>query len=80
MFAVALLAGPALARSATVVSVTEYGAKGDGKALDTQALNRAVAACAAAGGGQVRVPPGRYLTGTVRLQSAITLVLEPAKC
>ncbi len=76
LFAAALLAWPAWLQGAAVVSVTDHGAKGDGKTLDRSALNRAVEACAAAGGGQVRVPPGRYLTGTVRLRSGITLVLE----
>jgi len=76
LFAATLLASPAWVQGAAVVSVTEHGARGDGKTLDRTALNRAVAACAAAGGGQVRVPPGRYLTGTVRLRSGITLVLE----
>jgi Pectate lyase superfamily protein len=75
-FAAILLAWPAWVQGAAVVSVTEHGAKGDGKTLDRSAMNRAVEACAAAGGGQVRVPPGRYLTGTVRLRSGITLVLE----
>lgn len=76
LLAATLLAAPAWVRGAVVVSVTEHGARGDGKTLDRAALNRAVEACAAAGGGQVRVPPGRYLTGTVRLRSGITLVLE----
>jgi len=61
----------------TVFSIREYGARGDGKTLDTAAINRAIEACAAAGGGQVLVPPGRYLTGTVHLKSHVTVVLEP---
>lgn len=76
LLATALIASPEGAQSAAVVSVTDYGAKGDGKTLDRSALNRAVEACAKAGGGQVRVPPGRFLTGTVRLRSEITFVLE----
>ena len=76
LLVVTLIALSDSAPGSAVVSVTEHGAKGDGKALETQALNRAVEACAAAGGGQVRVPPGRYLTGTVRLRSGISLVLE----
>ena len=76
LFGAALLAWPTWLQGAAVVSVTDHGAKGDGKTLDRSALNRAVEACAAAGGGQVRVAPGRYLTGTVRMRSGITLVLE----
>jgi len=54
----------------------DYGAKGDGITLDTAAFNSAIAACAAAGGGQVLVPPGLYLTGTIRLKSNIAFLLE----
>src|SRR5688500_651372 len=56
--------------------VREFGAFGDSKTLDTAALNKAVDACAAAGGGRVLVPPGKYLTGTVRLRSNVTLELQ----
>jgi len=56
--------------------VRQYGAVGDGKTLDTAAFNRAIEACAAAGGGQVLVSPGHYLTGTIRLKSNITLLLD----
>src|SRR5690349_2694948 len=59
-----------------VFNVRDYGARGDAGTLDTLALNRAIAACATAGGGQVRVPPGTYLTGTVRLKSNVSLFLE----
>jgi Pectate lyase superfamily protein len=76
LLAATFLAATAWHQGAVVVSVTEHGARGDGKTLDRAALNRAVEACAEAGGGQVRVPPGRYLTGTVRLRSGITLVLD----
>ena len=53
-----------------------YGAVGDGQASDTAAINAAVEACVAAGGGQVRLSPGVYLTGTVRLRSGVCLYLE----
>lgn len=59
------------------VNVRQFQAKGDGQTLDTMAINRAIAACAASGGGQIVFPPGSYLTGTVELQSRITLVFEP---
>ncbi|HTI02974.1 MAG TPA: right-handed parallel beta-helix repeat-containing protein [Acidisoma sp.] len=53
-----------------------FGARGDGAALDTQALNRAVAAAASAGGGVVRLGPGTYLSHSIRLQSRVRLYLE----
>jgi hypothetical protein len=57
-------------------NVRDYGAAGDGRTQDTVALNKAVEACAAAGGGQVLVPAGRYLSGTVHLKSNVTLLLD----
>lgn len=57
-------------------NVRQFGATGDGRALDTAALNKAVDACAAAGGGCVVLPPGKYLSGTVRLKSNVELHLE----
>lgn len=56
--------------------VRDFGAVGDGRQLDSDAINRTIDACAAAGGGQVRFSPGRYLSGTVRLKSHVTLILE----
>ncbi len=49
---------------------------GDSVTLDTKAINAAVNACAADGGGVVYVPPGVYLSGTVVLKSNVTLYLE----
>ncbi len=78
MVALALLvtSQTVLATEAGVFNVRDYGAAGDGKTLDTAALNQAVAACAQAGGGQVRFSPGRYLSATVHLKSHVTLYLE----
>lgn len=56
-------------------SICDYGAVGDGVTLDTLAINRAVEECSKAGGGQVLVPAGRYLSGTVHLRSHVTLFL-----
>jgi len=59
-----------------IFDVRDCGAVGDGKTLDTAAINKAIEACAQAGGGQVRLTPGRYLSGTVHLKSHVTLFLE----
>jgi Glycosyl hydrolases family 28 len=56
--------------------IKDYGALGDGTTLDNSAINRAIDACHAAGGGMVYVPPGVYLCGTVVLKSNVTLYLE----
>ncbi len=69
-------AQPAVAARPGVFSIRDYGAVGDGTTLDTTAINKAIEACAAAGGGQVVLPPGRYLSGTVHLKSHVTLFLE----
>lgn len=52
-----------------VFNAAEFGAVGDGKTLCTAALQRAVDACAKAGGGKVVVPPGTYRTGPIFLRS-----------
>ena len=62
---------------ARTYDVTQYGAAGDGKAMDTRGIQKAVDACAADGGGTVTVPAGEYLTGTIRLKSDVTLYLSP---
>lgn len=60
-----------------VFNVRSYGARGDGRSLDTKAIDKAVAACVKAGGGMVLVPAGTYVIGTVRLFSNIELHLAP---
>src|SRR5580704_4666117 len=49
--------------------VTAFGAKGDGKAIDTPAINKAIEAAAAAGGGTVVFPAGTYLSYSIHLKS-----------
>jgi hypothetical protein len=55
--------------------VTRYGAKGDGRTIDSPAINRAVDAAAAAGGGSVHFPAGTFASYSVRLKSNVTLHL-----
>ena len=49
------------------INVLDFGAIPDGKTLTTEALQKAINHCAAAGGGTVTVPPGVFLTHTVFL-------------
>jgi polygalacturonase len=58
------------------LDVRAFGARGDGAALDTDAINRAIVAAHAAGGGVVALPAGRYLAFSIRLLSGVTLRLE----
>ncbi len=53
-----------------------FGAVGDGRIKDTPAVQRAIDACTAAGGGIVYLGPGTYLCGTVVLKTNVTLYLE----
>jgi polygalacturonase len=56
-------------------NVREFGARGDGLAKDTNAIQAAIDA-AGASGGTVYFPAGKYLSGTVRLKSQVTLFLD----
>src|ERR1039458_6267760 len=56
--------------------VRAFGTKGDGTALDTQAIQAAIRAANKAGGGTVAFPPGIYVTGTFELLSNVTLDVE----
>jgi len=74
-------AGGPTARAATPdpggFDVRSFGAKGDSQTLDTAAINKAIAAAAAAGGGTVHFPAGGYLSFSIHLKSNVTLNLEP---
>lgn len=56
--------------------VTEYGAVGDGKTKNTEAFRKAIEVCAAAGGGKVVVPEGKWFTGPIHLKSNVNLHFE----
>jgi len=60
---------------ARIFDVREYGAVGDGRTIDTQAIQKAVDACSQAGGGTVLVEGGVYVIGTIMLKSHIELRL-----
>ncbi len=57
-------------------NVRTFGARGDGKTVDTPAINKAIEAAAAAGGGTVHFPAGTYLCFSIRLKSHIALYLD----
>jgi polygalacturonase len=59
------------------LDVKAFGAKGDGKTIDTAAINRAIDAAAAAGGGTVAFPAGTYATYSIHLKSKVSLYLGP---
>ncbi len=57
-------------------NIKAFGAKGDGKAIDTPSINRAIETAAAAGGGTVYFPAGSYLCFSIRLKSKVALYLD----
>jgi polygalacturonase len=57
-------------------NVRDFGAVGNGKNLDSPAINQAIAAAAQAGGGTVFFPAGTYLSGSIHLQSNIHLLID----
>src|ERR1022692_4594127 len=59
-----------------VFDVKESGAKGDGKTLDTDAIQKALDDCGKAGGGIVHFPAGTYLSKPIVLRSSTTVQLE----
>ena len=64
---------PVLAQG--VYNVRDYGAVGDGKTLDSPAVNQAIQDAVSKGGGQVVLPAGTYLCGSIHLDNDIDLHL-----
>lgn len=58
------------------VDIRDFGAKGDGETLNTSFINKAIHTCSEQGGGTVVIPRGTFFTGTIVLQSNITLYLQ----
>jgi polygalacturonase len=59
-----------------IFDVRTYGAVGDGKTVDSPAINKAIEAAAAAGGGTVFIPAGTWLSFSIRLKSHVNLHLS----
>jgi polygalacturonase len=59
-----------------VFNVRDHGARGNGKALDTGAIQKALDACGDAGGGTVLLPPGTYLSQPLILRTKTKLLVE----
>ena len=66
----------ATAAFAQTYSVKDFGAVADGKTVTTAALQKAIDACTANGGGMVEVLAGTYVTGTINLKNNVNLHLE----
>lgn len=59
-----------------IFNIKAYGAANDGQTLNTEAFEKAIAACNVAGGGTVLIPPGLWLTGPIVLKSNVNLHAE----
>jgi len=68
-------AGTSADKAGRFYNIRDFGAKGDGKTLDSAALQAAIDACTRDGGGTVHVPPGTFVIGTTELKSNVTLHL-----
>ena len=64
------------ADSPNCFNVRDFGAAGDGRNLDSPAVNKAIDAAVASGGGTVLIPAGTYLCGSLHLRSNIHLVID----
>ena len=60
----------------TVYNVMNFGAKGDGKTLDSPSINKAIEEAASNGGGTIYLPAGTYLSASIRLKSNISLFID----
>lgn len=70
------LALPLCAMAGDVLSVRDFGAKGDGVNIDSPAINAALRQAAESGGGTVKLDSGTYLAYSIHLQSGVALRLE----
>ena len=62
--------------SNNVFNIKDFGAVGDGIAMETRAIQDSIEACHDAGGGVIRVPAGDFQLGTIIMKSNVTLSLD----
>ncbi len=66
----------AIAQVVPSFNIKEYGAKGDGKTINSKAIDNTIEAAAQQGGGTVYFPAGVYLSYTIHLKSHVCLYLD----
>lgn len=65
-----------MSKDGTIFDVRDYNAIGDGKVVNTIAIQRAINACFNSGGGTVLIAAGKYVTGTIYLKDNVCLHLD----
>ena len=63
-----------------IIDITRYGAVGDGKTLNTIAIQKAIDECHQQGGGKVMFPAGKWLSGTIVLKDQVALHFNKDAC
>jgi polygalacturonase len=76
LFFGAIQMGNSFAQAKKEYLITNYGAVGDGKIINTTAIQKAIDVATTNGGGKIIVPKGIFLTGTIELKSNIELHIE----
>ena len=76
LFLAAVSAAAGVALHASTYNVRDFGATGDGTTKDTKAFQKALDTCAVNGGGDVLVPAGKYLIGSIQIGNRTILRLE----
>lgn len=70
------LIGVTFASARATFNIKDYGAKGNGKTSNTEAINKAIKVCNEAGGGIVFIPGGKYVSGTIEMLDNVELNLD----
>jgi len=76
IFAVCVLFASSSTAAPNRFPITSFGAIPDAKTLNTKAIQSAVDACAKQGGGDLIVPKGTFITGSIFLKQGVNLLLE----
>jgi hypothetical protein len=63
-------------KNQSLYNILDYGAKGDGKSINTLAIQKAINKCSQNGGGKVIIPAGDFITGSIQLLSNVELHIE----
>jgi len=63
-----------------IINVSDYGALGDGRTVNTKTIQKAIDDCHESGGGKVLFSNGNYVTGTLFLKSNVILHIEAGGC